>query len=157
VYKYRDLLCFSVFNSLRPQPRFDETRYPNTLDKPVPAGTRITEGSPSDAILPAHALKTVSRLLSERCGKPITLLPRLFEMPQIDDLFRIKLNSGLGNLPPRERGHLNAVGIGVCLMPLISRRAAATQPFGGRNVRRCFTCHPSSQVKTAFCEAAFSI
>ncbi|WP_158511612.1 hypothetical protein [Bradyrhizobium sp. CCGE-LA001] len=47
--------------------------------------------------------------MSERVGKPTALNPRLFEMPQIDDLFRIKLNTGLGSLPARERAHLDAV------------------------------------------------
>lgn len=108
VYRCGELLCYSIFKALRPGGRFDETRYPDTLDKPVPAGTRIVEGQLSDVILPNCASNILKRLLSERCGRPITLNPRLFEMPGIDDLFRIKLNTGLGSLPMADRVLLDA-------------------------------------------------
>lgn len=92
VYRYRDLLCFSLFGSLVPPPRFDEHRYKNTVSQGVPAGTSVREGSPSPAYLPDVALRVVKMLMESSVGHAVQLQPRLFEVPDIDDLFRLRLD-----------------------------------------------------------------
>jgi len=103
VYKYRDLLCFKLFNSLQPPPEFDETLYATTLDKPVPAGARIVTGHPSTQIFPSYARNVLSQRIGAVLDKTIKFDPRVLEYPDVDRLKRFKLNLPLQNVSDEVR------------------------------------------------------
>lgn len=91
-YKYRDLVCFKIFGSLQPPPDYDEALYTETLDKPLPAGTVIRSGHPSEHIFPTYVRNLLNQRIGSVLGKNINLDPRLIEYPEVDTLKRFKLN-----------------------------------------------------------------
>lgn len=103
VYKYRDLLCFKLFNSLQPPPDYDETLYAATLDKPIPAGSRIVTGHPSTQMFPSYARNVLSQRIGAVLDKTIKLDPRIIEYPDVDRLKRFRLNLSLQNVPNEVR------------------------------------------------------
>jgi hypothetical protein len=91
VYKYRDILSLKVFNSLRPLPEFDETLYGDTLDKPLPAGSRMVTARPSGEIFPAYARQVLMQRIAATSNN-VQIDPLLVEYPEVDTLRRFKLN-----------------------------------------------------------------
>jgi len=91
VYRYSDLLCLSIFGSLRPYGEYDPNAYPSTIDAPPPPGTATRQGRPSDELLPAYARRVIADRIAAEVGRPIPHEFYVFEYPEVDTLRRLKL------------------------------------------------------------------
>lgn len=91
VYTYRDILCLSIFGALRPHGEYDPNAYPRTIDAPLPPGTSVRQGRPSDELLPACARKVIADRIAVAAGRPLPHEFYVFEFPEIDTLRRLKL------------------------------------------------------------------
>ncbi len=91
VYRYADLLCLSVFGSLRPHGEYDPNAYSGTIDAPLPRGTAIRQGRPSDELLPAYARRVIADRIAAEVGQPVPHEFYVFEFPEVDTLRRLKL------------------------------------------------------------------
>ncbi|MFA5957059.1 hypothetical protein [Hyphomicrobium sp.] len=109
VYKYADLLCFSIFGSLKPPADWDGDLYASTIDKPVPIGSKVIEGKPSDDLLPAYVKKHLERKISDVIGRPIQINPRIMEYPELDTLKRFRLNISTQDLTHDDRAKIGAL------------------------------------------------
>lgn len=91
VYTYGDILCLSIFGSLRPLGEYDPNAYPNTIDAAPSAGALVRQGMASDELLPGYARRVIADRISGAAGRPVPHDFYLFEYPQIDTLRRLKL------------------------------------------------------------------
>lgn len=91
VYTYGDILCLSIFGSLRPHAEYDPNAYPSTIDAPLPPGAIVRQGKPSDELLPSLARRVIADRITAAVGRPVPHEFYVFEFPEIDTLRRIKL------------------------------------------------------------------
>jgi hypothetical protein len=91
VYRYGDLLCLSIFGALRPHGHYDPSAYPTTIDAPLPNGSSVRQGMPSDEMLPAYARRVITNRIAAVVGRPIPYEFYVFEYPEVDTLRRLKL------------------------------------------------------------------
>ncbi len=106
IYKYCDLLSFRIFGSIRPPAEYDASLYPETLDKPIPPGSPIVSGSPSEEIFPAFARKVLSNRMNAIVGNNMSFNPQIMQYPDIDTLRRFKLNLSTQGLSDEVRKKL---------------------------------------------------
>jgi hypothetical protein len=91
VYRFSDLLCFSIFGSLRPSGEYDPNAYPGTIDASLPPGFSVRQGRPSEEMLPACARRSIADRIGAEIGWPVPHEFYLFEYPEVDRLRRLKL------------------------------------------------------------------
>jgi hypothetical protein len=92
VYSYGEVLSLKIFGQLRPEKKFDPKAYLREFDAPVPPGTMVRQGRPSEQLLPPYAQTVLAHRLNEAVGFPVAFQTFLIEYPELDPLFRFKID-----------------------------------------------------------------